>query len=47
LRDEQAHIECAELLSVAALRIQEDRILTGQRLELVVRPEAGQASKAF
>jgi DNA polymerase III subunit epsilon len=32
-------IKRAELLSVAAIRIQGDRILTSERLELVVRPE--------
>jgi DNA polymerase-3 subunit epsilon len=32
-------IRRAELLSVAAIRIQGDRILTSERLELVVRPE--------
>lgn len=31
----------AELLSVAAIRIRGDRILTSERLDLVVRPEAG------
>ena len=32
-------IRRAELLAVAAIRIHEDRILTSERLELVVRPE--------
>jgi DNA polymerase-3 subunit epsilon len=32
-------IKRAELLSVAAIRIQGDRILTSERLEMVVRPE--------
>src|SRR5918995_4773859 len=32
-------IRRAELLSVAAIRIRGDRILTSERLELVVRPE--------
>jgi DNA polymerase-3 subunit epsilon len=51
--DELVSIDCetttldakrADLLSVAAIRIQGDRILTSERLELVVRPK-GQATE--